>query len=99
MPRSKKSQSKHDSEVRRLARELLDKGYEVEADIKGFKQPKTIGGYRPDVIGNKGKERKIIEVETQDSKDSSRDQKQKQAFRGAANRSKNTTFRRIITDS
>jgi len=99
MSRSKRSQSKHDAEVRRIARELVNKGYNVEADIRDFTQPKTIGGHRPDVIAKKGSERKIVEVETPDSKDSARDQKQKQAFRQAAKRSKNTTFRRIITDS
>ena len=45
MGRSKNSQSKHDSEVKRLANKLLNQGYDVDADIKGFGQPKTLGGY------------------------------------------------------
>jgi len=98
MARSKKAQSEHDKKVRQEARKLKQKGYDVSADVSGFPQPKTIGGYRPDVIGQKGRERKIIEVETPNSKGTARDKKQQQAFRNTANRSKNTTFRRTITD-
>lgn len=36
MPRSKKSQSKHDSMVRKLAKQYLDKDYDVDADLKGW---------------------------------------------------------------
>ena len=94
--RSKTSQSRHDTEVRRIARDLKNKGYEVKADVKGFPQPKTVGGYRPDVVATKGKQRKIIEVETTESVDSARDKAQQSAFRSAASRSKNTTFRRDV---
>lgn len=98
MARNKKSQSKHDREVVRIATELENKGFKVKADIPGYSQPSTIGGYRPDVVAKKGKQRRIIEVETPDSVDSARDQKQQKAFRNAATRSQNTTFRRTITD-
>ncbi len=94
--RSKTSQSKHDTEVRRIARDLKNKGYEVKPDVKGFAQPKTVGGYRPDVVGTKGKQRKIVEVETTESVSSARDRAQESAFRSAASRSKNTTFSRKI---
>ena len=96
MPRNKKSQSKHDAEVRKIARELEQKGYEVSADVSGYPQPNTIGGFRPDVVAMKGIERRIIEVETPDSLKSARDLKQQQTFRQASKRSKKTTFRRII---
>ena len=66
--RGKRSQSKHDAEVRRIAKELKDKGYEVQADIRGYDKPDTIGGLRPDVIAKKGVERKIVEVETSESR-------------------------------
>ncbi len=100
MPRrGKRSQSKHDAEVRRIAKELKDKGYEVQADIRGYGKPDTIGGLRPDVIARKGVERKIVEVETSESRNTPRDLKQQRAFRQAANRSKNTTFRRVIVKS
>jgi peptidoglycan hydrolase-like protein with peptidoglycan-binding domain len=97
MARSKKTQSKHDSTVKKIASQLQKKGYEVQADIPGFQQPKTISGYRPDVVGTKGKQRQIVEVETPDSVDSTRDVKQQKAFQQAANRSKNTTFKRKLT--
>jgi len=98
MARSKRNQTKHDSEVRKEANKLDRQGFEVEADVPGFPQPKTLGHYRPDIIAKKGKQRKIIEFETPDSLESARDKKQQRAFRQAANQSKNTTFRRVITD-
>jgi hypothetical protein len=98
MSRSKRSQSKHDTRVRRIAEKLERQGYDVQADVSGFPQPATIGGYQPDVIAKKPGERKVIEVETPDSVASARDQAQRQAFREAADRSKKTTFRREIAD-
>ena len=98
MARSRKAQSKHDARVRELARRYENQGFDVKADVGGFSKPGTIGGYRPDVVAQKGQERKIVEVETPDSVDSARDVKQQQAFRQAANRSVNTTFRRDTTD-
>ncbi len=98
MARKKQSQSKHDAKVRSIARDLTDKGFDVRADLKGYKKPDTISGYRPDVVATKGKQKRIIEVETPDSVNSARDVKQQKAFRNAANQSANTTFRRTITD-
>ena len=97
MPRKARSQSKHDLVVKQEARNLKNKGFTVKADIPGFSRPDTIGGYRPDVYAEKGKIRKIIEVETPDSVDSARDQKQQKTFKAVAKRSKNTTFKRKIT--
>ena len=94
--RSMTSQSKHDSAVRRIARDLKTKGYDVRADVTGFSQPRTFGGYKPDVVATKGKYRKIIEVETTESVASARDIAQQSAFRRVANRSQNTVFRRDI---
>lgn len=94
--RSKQSQSKHDAEVRHIAENFQKKGYEVKADIKGYSKPGTIGGYRPDVVATKGKQRKIVEVETTESVNSARDREQKQAFSKAASQSKNTNFQRRI---
>lgn len=97
--RSKKSQSVHDAKVLEIAKDFEAKGYEVMADISGYKRPGTLGGVRPDVVAKKGTERKIVEVETSESNDSARDRKQQQEFRAAAKRSKNTTFRRVVVDS
>lgn len=98
MARKKSTQSKHDAEVRLVARDLERKGFDVQADVRGFPKPKTLGGYRPDVIAKKGAERRIVEVETPDSLNSTRDVEQQRAFRAAANRSKNTIFRRTVAD-
>jgi len=96
MARSKNSQSKHDAEVRKIAKSYKKKGYKVTADLKGFKKPDTIGGYKPDVVAKKGKEKKIFEVETRDTVNSARDLNQKNAFKKAANRGQNTTFTRKV---
>lgn len=98
MGRSKGSQSQHDAKVQRLANKLTRQGFKVQADIPGFTQPNTIGGYRPDVVGKKGIQRKIIEVETHDSLKSKRDLQQQKAFKQAAKRSDSTTFRRVVTN-
>ena len=97
MTRSKRGQSKHNSQVRKDVEKLVDQGFKVKADIPGYQQPGTIGGYRPDYVATKGPKRIIGEVETGDSVDSARDQKQQKAFQQAAKGSKNTSFRRKVT--
>ena len=94
--RSQRSQTRHDAEIRRIARSFTKRHYEVKADVSGFQRPDTLGGYRPDVVAKKGRERKIIEIETPESIDSARDLHQQQAFRSAAKRSVQTTFTRKI---
>lgn len=96
MGRSKRSQSKHDATVRNTANRLKKQGYDVKADVSGFKQPDTIRGYRPDIDAKKGGKRLIVEVETADSVGSTRDQKQQKAFSRSARDSKNTTFERKV---
>ena len=96
MSRSRKSQTKHDAKVCSIARKLERQGFDVKADVRGYEQPDTIRGFRPDVVGTKGRQRKIHEVETQDSVDSARDKSQQSAFRQAADQSKSTTFKRTI---
>lgn len=97
MARSKTSQTKHDAVVRRIAKDLEQQGYNVKADVSGFRKPDTIRGYRPDVVAKKGRERKIIEVETPDSVGSARDRGQQQAFRQTAKSSDKTTFELRVT--
>jgi hypothetical protein len=97
MTRSRSSQSDHDATVERLAKQLEKQGFNVKADLPGYKQPPTIDGVRPDIDAKKGNQRKIVEVETPDSVNSARDQKQQQAFEKAADRSKNTEFVRKVT--
>ena len=97
MTRSKRGQSKHNSQVNKDVEKLVDQGFKVKADIPGYQKPSTIGGYRPDYVATKGTKRIIGEVETKDSVDSARDQNQQKAFREAAKRSKSTTFKRKVT--
>jgi hypothetical protein len=96
--RNKHSQSKHDKKVESLAKNLEKHGFSVQADITGYNKPTTFGGMRPDVIGRKGKERRIYEVETPDSVNSARDQKQQEEFKDVADRNPKTTFKRFRTE-
>ena len=96
MARSRSSQTKHDAEVRRIAKDLQRKGYNVKADVSGFKKPDTVRGYRPDVVAKKGRERKIVEVETPDSVGSARGRAKEEAFRKAAKNSDKTKFERRV---
>jgi len=96
--RSKHRQSLHDKKVESLAENLERQGFSVQADISGYNKPTTFGGMRPDVIGRKGKERRIYEVETPDSVNSARDQKQQEEFKEVAERNLKTTFKRFLID-
>lgn len=97
MARSKKSKTEHDKEVKDLAKKYKNKGYNVEADIPGWEQPDTIGGYRPDLTVEKGGQNTTIEVETPDSVDSKRDIEQQRAFKKWRNRKDNRHYKRIVT--
>lgn len=99
MYRTKQGQAEHDRKVLAIARELERQGFDVKADLPGYVQPLTIGGYRPDIVAQKGTQRKIVEVETQNTKGSTRDEGQKEAFRRAAEKNPNMTFRRVIADT
>jgi hypothetical protein len=96
--RGKTSQDKHNKKVREVAQSYKSKGYEVYADVPGYPQPTTIGGYRPDVVAKKDRQETIVEVETPDSVNSQRDVAQQGAFRQAAKRSEKRHYKRIITD-
>jgi len=98
MTRSKKGQAEHDREVGRVANEYLRKGYTVLADLPGWEQPDTIKGLRPDLRVRKKGHETLIEVETPESIESARDEKQKKAFKQWSERSQQRRFRRIITE-
>lgn len=57
-------QNKHDNMVRRVAREYLRSGWNVQADLPSYSRPPTIGGRRPDIKATKPGTTHIIEVET-----------------------------------
>jgi hypothetical protein len=94
MVRTKKSQSRHDSRVRRVAGGYKSQGWKVKADIKGYSAPRTIYGKQPDVIATKGKKMRIVEVETRDSY--KKDAPQRMAFKRFASLNKKRRFRTSI---
>jgi len=96
--RTSSGQSKHDREVKQLAKGYKDKGYQVQADITGYSKPLTVGGFRPDIIAKKGGQETIVEVETPDSVDSARDVKQQSAFQEWASQDPKQHFKRKITE-
>ena len=81
MSRSKRGQAEHDREVRKVANEYLEKGYKVLADLPNWEQPDTIKGVRPDLSVKKKGHETLIEVETPESVESARDEKQKKIFK------------------
>ncbi len=88
--RNEKNQTKHDHKVHERAKSLREQGFNVRADIPGFKKPHSIQGYRPDVEARKyGKVRIIEEIETKDSLE--KDHSQQKAFEQYADR-KNVKF-------
>ena len=97
MPRSKPSQIKHDKMVRHLAKEYEERGYKVKADVKGYDRPETVKGLRPDLRANKSGHETVVEVETKDSADSSRDHEQQETFKDWSKNSVRKHYKRIIT--
>jgi hypothetical protein len=97
MSRSKKDQAEHDREVRRIANEYLKKEYKVLAALPNWEQPDTIKGVRPDLSVKKKGHETLIEVETPESVQSKRDEKQKKIFGRWSAGSQHKHFRRIIT--
>ena len=95
--RTSRSQSEHDQAVKKRAGQLQRQGFEVEADLRGWKQPGTIRGVRPDIDARKGQQRVIVEVETPESKNDRRAERQRSTFEGTAKRSAKTRFETIIT--
>lgn len=98
MARSKKSQSAHNSTVKKLAKQYRQKGYKVKADIEGWKKPDTIKGVRPDIIAEKKGHKTVVEVETKDSVQSKRDLQQQKAFKDWSKNSNIKHYKRIVTE-
>jgi len=77
--RSDPIQTKHDRKVLERARALREQGFNVRADVLGFKKPHSISGYRPDVEARKYRKLRVIEeIETKDTL--KKDQPQQKAF-------------------
>lgn len=88
--RSKTGQQVHDQAVRGWAKKMEARGYDVKADLPNMEKPKSIKGKIPGAVATKGKEQKALEVETKDTLEA--DKEQRQAFRNWSNQSPNRTF-------
>lgn len=95
--RSKHSQGKHDRRVRELASELKTQGWRVEADINGYTSPKPIGkdSRIPDIVAEKRRVTRLIEVETPESLIADKDQHT--TFSRSAAQRPRTTFNIEVT--
>jgi hypothetical protein len=79
--RLKENKVEHNREVRKVANEYLKKGYKVLADLPNQERPDTVKGVRPDLSVKKKGHETLIEVETPESVESARDEKQKKIFK------------------
>ena len=99
--RKKSDQTCHDSAVRRSAGMLRANGWNVKADVSGYKQPDSIcvdnTCKRPDIVAKKEGHTKIIEWETPNSYD--KDREQHSVFRKYARRHNNTSSSVKICDT
>ena len=88
--RTPTQQSKHNKGVQDSAEYYERQGYEVKADLSGYPRPPTIDGRRPDLVATNGKETVIEEVETGDSFEKDKDQRE--TFKDYADTHNNTRF-------
>ncbi|MBA7579356.1 hypothetical protein ES708_21226 [subsurface metagenome] len=84
--------NKHDKKVEQIAKRLEREGYTVKTDISGYETPDGVGknNYIPDIVAKKTSSTKIIEVETQSSLKTDKDQQE--AFKRSAAQSRGTSF-------
>lgn len=99
MSRNQRNQSNHDNLVLDLAETLENQGWNVQADLPNFDQPDPIGqsGRIPDILATQGDETKIIEVETQRTLNSHKDQHA--TFKRSAAQRENAEFELFVADS
>jgi len=92
MTRSSSRKSAHDRKVRQIEKRLTSEGWNVKADLPGYKKPTPIGKDKrvPDIEATKRGHRKIVEVETPDTV--GKDRGQQATFRRHAGQKPNTTF-------
>ena len=90
MTRTDQAQKNHDTCVEGKAIEWKNDGYMVFADIEGWNKPEKIEGHIPDVIAKKKGVARICEVETEDTLEDHRPQRE--AFKRYAEGIKGTSF-------
>lgn len=90
--RTPQKQKKHDKRVKQIADRLKRKGWNVKADIEGYEQPDAIGKDKriPDIEATKKGATRLIEVETEDTMQT--DKEQHGTFRRSAAQRKRTSF-------
>jgi hypothetical protein len=89
------SKETHDRKVRQIAKELKQKRWKVQADLKTYDTPDGIGknDYTPDIVATRGNKKIIIEVDTPDTVDND----QLASFRRSAAQRENTHFEHVVT--
>lgn len=75
--RTKKGQTGHDKELLKWVKQMESQGFDVKADLPGMEKPNPVGGKIPDGYAKKGKQEKMIEVETADTLATDADQRKK----------------------
>ena len=96
MNRSAQDQSRHDRKVEERAIAYRKKGFSVAADLSGWPFPDFVNESRPDIIARKGNIIVIIEVETQESKNSTHARKQARDFGDYAETNSNVSFKLVV---
>ncbi len=94
MKRTKQTQSKHDSRVRKVAGGYRSQGWKVRADVSGYSSPRTLYGKSPDIIATKGKKMRVVEVETRSSLN--KDTAQRNSFKRFVAHSRKRRFRTSV---
>ncbi len=93
--RTKQQQTKHNKKVKSIAEWHKARGAKVKAAVDGFDTPKSRGGRVPDLEIEKARKKIIGEVETPET--IKKDEKQHEALKKSADRSKKTKFKLWVT--
>ena len=85
----------HRRAIRKIAMAYDRVGYNVKADhINKFDRPETYNVIRPDIVAERNGEKIIVEVETESTKGTQRDRRQRKVFGEWANSDESRDFRR-----
>jgi hypothetical protein len=93
--RNPKSQNEHDKAVKMFAKQYERNGWDVQAELPGYKKPPSIEGHRPDIRATKGNQESVMEVETGDSVNTPHATAQDAAFRKLRQKGANYTRRTV----
>lgn len=89
---------RHKNLISKLAFSYHQSGFEVKADhISEFETPPRFSMIVPDIVAEKNGEKIVIEVETESTRGSERDRKQRKIFGDWAKKSRKRDFRRELT--